>query len=918
MNWFARWLTHRPAAVLIAHGLVTLVLGFFALQVRIESSIESVLPAGDPSVQYYADIRGTFGSDDVAVIGVRADDLFSESTLEKIQRITERVAEIEGVEQVVSLTNVTDPTSDVFEPPPLLPHLPLRPGELDVLQAKLRELPVYARNLVASDLKGAAINVFFENLTDAQYRDLRIDQRILGVLAEVGGPERFYFTGAGRLKTAAVELMRRDLYVFTPIAFALVLVVLAVSFRTVRGVMLPLVSVVIAIIWTLGLMVLMGKSITLGTFVLPPLLLVLGSSYGIHVMTRYGQTEGSPSGRQSAATRALEEAGVPVLISALTTMVGFGSLMVNRITAIWDLGLFAAIGLGFLIITSLALLPAALHVLPPRSAARSGASPALAVRLGRLGRAAFARRNVVVICAVIVSALALLGARRIRVDSDFLSYFDPSSEVRRANEVINSEIVASNPFYLVVEGTGPALLEKWEVLRQIKDLQSFLLTLPGITSSISIVDYLELLEKGLQKSAEGDILIDEHGQIVEGAPKSFWENPANLEPVLALIRRNPAAFKSVVTADLGKGNLIVRTKLSGSRDIEETLARVRAYIAERFPAQVLVRPTGNLVLLTGTTSDIVLGQIKSLALALGVIFVVMSLMFLSVRVGLLAIVPNALPIVIFFGVMGWGGILLNLGTSLIAAIALGIAVDSTVHYMTRLNFELKGETDQAAALARTMESVGLPIVYSTAALFFGFLIFAFSSFVPIQNFGVLTGATLATALGTNLVLLPALLAGVKIITLWDLVGVKLGEDPTRTIPLFSGLRPGQARIVVLMGQIKRFGSGEAIIRRGEMGSEMYVVIQGNAEVWGGSGAERRKLIELKRGDVVGEMALVRHNERSADVIAVGAVEVLAVDERFLSRIQSRYPRIASKVFLNLTRILSDRLERTTQRFVAAH
>src|SRR5206468_3116097 len=176
----------------------------------------------------------------------------------------------------------------------------------------------------------------------------------------------------------------------------------------------------------------------------------------------------------------------------------------------------------------------------------------------------------------------------------------------------------------------------------------------------------------------------------------------------------------------------------------------------------------------------------------------------------------------------------------------GLAVDSTVHYMARLILELRGETDQVAALVRTVRTVGVPIVYTTVALFLGFLTFAFSSFVPIQNFGILTGFTMAAALGANLVLLPALLATTKVITLWDLVGVKLGEQPARTIPLFAGLRPAQARIVVLMGDL----------------------------------------------------------------------QVLAVDERFLRRIQLRYPRIASKVFLNLTRVLSDRLQRTTEQYVA--
>jgi hypothetical protein len=286
-----------------------------------------------------------------------------------------------------------------------------------------------------------------------------------------------------------------------------------------------------------------------------------------------------------------------------------------------------------------------------------------------------------------------------------------------------------------------------------------------------------------------------------------------------------------------------------------------------------------------------------------------------VKVGFLAILPNVLPIVIFFGVMGWTGTLLNIGTSLIAAIALGIAVDSTIHYMARLNLELKGETDQRAALVRTLRTVGIPIVYATVALFFGFLTFAFSSFVPIQNFGILAGATLLAALGANLVVLPALLATTKIITVWDLVGLRLGESPTRTIPLFAGLRPGQARIVALMGELKRFAPGEFIVRRGELGSEMYLILRGNTEVWAGSGAERKPIATGRRGEVFGEMALVRRNERSADVVASDQVEVLTINERCLERLQLRYPRIASKVFLNLTRILSDNLQRMTDLYV---
>jgi hypothetical protein len=431
-----------------------------------------------------------------------------------------------------------------------------------------------------------------------------------------------------------------------------------------------------------------------------------------------------------------------------------------------------------------------------------------------------------------------------------------------------------------------------------------------------LVDYLELLETRLNTGGGEDLLVDEQGNIkAEAKAATFWEEPKSLDRVLAMVDAAPANFKGVVTPDFAKASILVRTKLSGSHAIEATLAKIRDYTAVHFPADLPVQLTGSLVLFTGTTSDIVAGQIESLAIALGVIFVVMALMFLSLRIGFLAILPNLLPILIFFGVMGWLGILLNLGTSLIATIALGIAVDSTIHYMARLNLELQGETDQAAAIARTLRTVGVPIVYTTVALFFGFLTFGFSSFVPIQDFGLLSGVTMATALGANLILLPTVLATAKIITVWDLVGVQLGKDPARTIPLFAGLRPTQARVVCLMGEVRRFDAAQPIVRTGERGDSMFVIIQGRCEVWAGDGAQRRRLRELGRGEVFGEMGLVRHNERSADVVAATAVEVLALDERFLERIRRRYPRIAARVFLNLTRVLSDSLDRTTQLLV---
>jgi len=921
MDAFARWLTRHPLAVVVANLAVTAVLGLYAVHIRIENSLESMLPAGDPKVAYYNTTRALFGSDDVGVIGVRADDVFAPSTILKIARVTDALAKVPGVESVLSITNVVDPTAYFASAARLLPRIPPTPDEVEALKRKLAATPLVGKNLIADDFRGAAIVVFFENLTDAQYLDLGVDRRIMDLLAAENGPEALFYTGAAHVKQAAVELMRRDIARFTPIALALMLLVLWLCFRTVRGISLPILAVAMALVWTLGVIVLAGKALTFGTSVLPPLLLVVGSSYAIHVMARYYEQVDAGAPPDEVVVRAFARVWLPLAISALTTVIGFGSLMVNRITAIWDLGLFAVIGVVCLTVTCLGFLPAALQLMPSRlRSARAGKiSPTLAENLRRLGEQVYAKRRHILWAGVALSLLALVGARRIQVDADFLYYFEPGSEVRRANETINHEIIGSNPFYIIVDGGAPGVIRRWEVLKLIKDLQDFLGKLPGVTSSLSVVDYLETLETRTSGQPEGgDLVVDEQGNVVPAEqPKPFWQDPKNLEPLLETIDKSPGTLKSVVTPDFRTASILVRTSLSGSRRVEETLDRIRLYVAEHFPADIAVNLTGTLVLLTGTASDIVAGQIKSLTLALGIIFLVMTAMFLSAKIGFFAILPNVVPIVIFFGVMGWLGIYLNLGTSLIAAIALGIAVDSTIHYMARLNLELRGETDQAAAIVRTVRTVGVPIVYTTIALFFGFLTFGFSSFVPIQNFGILAGVTMATALGANLVLLPALLSTTKIITLWDLLGVKLGDDPAATIPLFADLRPAQARIVVLMGDLRHFAPGETIVRRGEIGEEMYVMIGGRTEVFVGDGAGRQRINELKRGDVFGEMGLVRHAERTADVVAAGDVDVLALDEHFLRRIKNRYPRIASQVFLNLTRLLSDHLQRTTERYVAA-
>jgi uncharacterized membrane protein YdfJ with MMPL/SSD domain len=240
-------------------------------------------------------------------------------------------------------------------------------------------------------------------------------------------------------------------------------------------------------------------------------------------------------------------------------------------------------------------------------------------------------------------------------------------------------------------------------------------------------------------------------------------------------------------------------------------------------------------LLNQTADDLSAGQVQSVIVAMIVVFLVLSLQFLSLRFGLVAMVPNLVPIVLFFGMLGWTGISLSLATSMIASIALGIGVDEAVHLLSEFNHHVRKHADERAAVIAAMQSVGPPLVYSTLALTLGFLVLVGSSFVPLRHFGWFSAMNVVASLFADLMLLPIVLVSTRFVTLWDVLGLKLGAAPQETIPLFHGLRPGQARVAALMGVLQTARAGETIMRQGDAAAHMYLVIQGRAEAaatWG--------------------------------------------------------------------------------------
>jgi hypothetical protein len=287
-----------------------------------------------------------------------------------------------------------------------------------------------------------------------------------------------------------------------------------------------------------------------------------------------------------------------------------------------------------------------------------------------------------------------------------------------------------------------------------------------------------------------------------------------------------------------------------------------------------------------------------------------SLLFLSLRVGIIALLLNAASVLLLFALMGWLGAGLNVVTACLATLVFGLSVGHTTHY---LDASVGGgnRSNGSKAVAGIVRTVGRPIGFAALALAGGFLALVASSFAPLQWFGALGCLTIGIAFVANLFVLATRVLTMRLVTIPDVLLMRVGN--LDDIPLFEGLRPFQAKIVVLTGRLASAEPGELITRKGEVKSELYVLLNGAADVR--DSGRGTSIGTLARGDVIGEMGLVRDLPRSADVFATETTEYLVLDGTFLSRLRRQYPRIAATVFLNLTKILSDRLERTTRRLV---
>jgi uncharacterized protein len=765
----SKFVVRHPRLIIAAVILLT---AFFGFELRrgivLDVSPLGFVERGSQSRADFAEARKNFGPDDYLVIAVVAEDVFSPENLTKLRELHEKVARTGGIIEVLSLANVPYARSvnGVVEIDKLIPPLEADDSRLAQARAIATSDRLYAGNLVSSDGRTAALNILL-NPELPTYKRHEITRKIYG-LARSAGFETVYFAGDPFSQWRCTEAIKSDLWLFLPLTLALIALLLWLCFRSLTAIVLPLGTIAIGLLWLMGLMALFQAHFTVLALMLPTLMLAIGCSYMIHVINQVGLVEermgdgetgrrgdeiNSPSRPVAQSPRppvspsfCIEEAmrfiTLPVVVSALTIIAGFLSLAFTRIPAIRTTAIFAAIGAGVTMILSLTFIPAVLVLLPRRALAfRIGLAGKMCKLLEETGRWATSHQTVLYILTAIIIIASLVGMKRVNIDIDYFHFFKPGSETSVGLAQINRRLSGAVSFEIIVEGQRPGALEDPKTLERMAELQSFAESRrgsdgQGIDRTISVVDFVKHLNRAFHDN-----------------DPQHYAIPADQKVVEELLSDRDQ-LHGFLTSDGRTARILIRSNLTGSHAMATVIEEIEKRGRDLLP-DCRVLATGTFVLLNRTSDQIAGEQLQSVTIALITIYIVLSILFSSLRVGLTAIVPNLIPVLFFFGFMGWRGIPLNLTTSLVASVVLGLAVDNSVQFIVRF-CRVQAETATLRdAIIQSMRLSGRPIIYANIALAAAFAVFALSNFKPIATFGLLSAVTIIGCLVEDLVLLPA-------------------------------------------------------------------------------------------------------------------------------------------------------------------
>ena len=737
--------TSNPRIVLGVWFLLTLIVAPALLRVGVETSTESVLDKQSESWAYYQRSLDLFGGDEIVVLATEAGPTKSASQLAAIDSLSSQFSDLEGVRRVDSLS--TQPVISVDE------HggLDLSPaafgfgnsgspatGEITNKALADRVLP---KTLISEDTRILAINLILERDASSYYESIipKVDQLVSSMS---GAWDNHWTSGVPVFQRETSRQTRSELLTFGPITIVVVFGLVSFIFRSLRAGVAALIVGALGNWMMLAAIGIAGTPVGFTMVILPPVVFALAAAYAMHMLTA---ASGSQVQGDTTTNLALESVATPIALSGLTTAIGFAATALTGIEAVRNVGAFGGIGVLAVLTIVLTALPAILTILPLPPVRPRGFEYLSTHVAPNLTRHTSRRRRSIIATWAIVAVAAAFGLDSVRVDTDATRWFHEGTPIRDDYEAIRERLSGISPINIVIEWSEGSEYEtrmviEPELLRLIDQFDQYLEELPQVGKAVSIADPIRQIHAGF--NPESDDL----------------PNSTNAVQQYLLLLESVEQIGDLVSTDRRATNIILRLDNNGSSEILDTAASAESWWTKHGVSGATARATGVMFEFARAQDSIARSQILGLSSALLAIAVILFAIFGSARAAAATLIPNMIPLVGIYGAMGFLGFPLDAGTVLIGSLALGIAVDDTVH-LSNAYFAARPEQSDTDALGTALSSVLPALTYTTVIVGFGFCVLALSSFSFIRNLGILMAVVMTVCLIADLHLLPTLLIG---------------------------------------------------------------------------------------------------------------------------------------------------------------
>ncbi len=851
----------HPKIIIIIIAIVTLFFSWQLIYISLDNDVLSFIPDDNPEVIKYYNSEEQFGSDRVFAVAVETTvgTIFTPYFIELISSLTEDFGNMDYDIEVSSFanTNYIEGTSYGIEVKPMLEEYLGTASDILKLKERLLSWELYEGSLYSKDFTSAQILVKLNSVPTDEERD-GIYTHIRNSLININNPSiNWYITGLPAVTYLISNNMEADLINLIPLVLLVVISTLYLSFRRLGGVILPLLTIIISIVWTLGLMSFLRISLSMLDTITPVLLVAVGSAYGIHIISHYYDElklknyKLSYSEHKKLVLSVVKRIGKPVLLAGLTTAIGFGSLIASDVIPIRTFGTFTAIGVIIALFISITLIPSLLLLrhkgLKTSNINTFGNDTAVFNILYNF----FHRHTVrVILLFIIISAAGIYGTNKIDKDNVLVEYFKKDTEIRTADNFLNNKFNGTTFFEIIVTGENPGDLTNPDILLAMDELSLFLKSkYPEITKIVSFTDLIKKLNQAMNyaipEGPDSDNFSDTKSDFLNkdsnGFSSFFLEEERPPEPMYNLQAaaandekpdyKSPISYNDFlqimnkaylesdniqISADelikslnrelnykgaayyeipsdpakyslqskeelknliaqyllLFSGNLssltdddiepmktriLVQLNDTGTAIAKSAADDADVYAQTNFPDGYTLETAGTAKIMHILTSMVTDSQTRSILISLVLVFFTLIITHKSIAAGLIGILPIGFTVLINFGVMGIFGIRLDISTSMVAAVSIGIGIDYTIHYLSYYHFE-RLKTDNLETVTRnTLSGAGKAIIFNAVSVACGFLVLLFSKFNPLNYFGLLVAITMVTSSTASLTVLPILL-----------------------------------------------------------------------------------------------------------------------------------------------------------------